>query len=36
MALRINDIVITGIAAEVFSATTKAIRARSPFPHTME
>lgn len=34
-AVRINDIVITGIAAEVFSATTKAIRARSPFPHTI-
>jgi len=34
-AIRINDIVITGIAAEVFSATTRAIRQRSPFPHTI-
>ncbi|MFN8622753.1 MAG: hypothetical protein U0869_18615 [Chloroflexota bacterium] len=34
-AVRINDIVITGIAAEVFSSTTKAIRERSPFPHTI-
>jgi len=33
--LRINDIVITGIAAEVFSSTTRAIRERSPFPHTI-
>jgi hypothetical protein len=34
-ALRVNDIVITGIAAEVFSATTSAIRARSPFEWTI-
>jgi hypothetical protein len=34
-AIRINDILITGIAAEVFSSTTKAIRARSPFAHTI-
>jgi hypothetical protein len=34
-AIRINDIVITGIAAEVFSATTRAIRERSPFMDTM-
>ena len=34
-ALRINDIVITGIAAEVFSSTTRTIRERSPFPHTI-
>jgi hypothetical protein len=34
-AIRINDIVITGIAAEVFSSTTRAIRERSPFPRTI-
>jgi neutral ceramidase len=34
-AIRINDIVITGIAAEAFSATTRAIRERSPMAHTM-
>jgi len=34
-AIRVNDIVITAIAAEVFSATTRAIRERSPFPATM-
>lgn len=33
--LRINDIVITAIAAEVFSATTRAVRDRSPFSHTI-
>lgn len=34
-AIRINDIVITGIAAEVFSATTRAIRDESPMAFTM-
>jgi hypothetical protein len=34
-ALRIGDVVITGIAAEVFSSTTRAIRDRSPFDHTV-
>jgi neutral ceramidase len=34
-ALRVNDIVVTGIAAEVFSATTVAVRERSPMPHTL-
>lgn len=34
-AIRINDIVITGIAAETFSATTRAIREKSPMPFTM-
>ena len=33
--VRINDIVITGIAAEVFSSTTRTIRERSPFPATI-
>lgn len=34
-AIRIDDIAITGIAAEVFSATTRGIREASPFAHTM-
>lgn len=34
-AIRINDIVITAIAAEAFSETTRAIRAASPFEKTM-
>jgi hypothetical protein len=34
-AIRVNDIVFTAIAAEVFSATTCAIRARSPFETTV-
>ncbi len=34
-AIRVNDIVLTGIAAEVFSATTRAIRDASPFAHTI-
>lgn len=34
-AIRVNDIVITAIAAEVFSATTRRIRDDSPFPHTL-
>lgn len=34
-AIRVNDIVFTAIAAEVFSATTRRIREASPFPHTI-
>jgi hypothetical protein len=34
-AIRVNDIVFTAIAAEVFSATTRAIRDDSPFAHTV-
>ncbi|MBX3031245.1 MAG: hypothetical protein KF809_13945 [Chloroflexi bacterium] len=34
-AIRVNDIAITGIAAEVFSATTRGIRAASPFSETI-
>jgi neutral ceramidase len=34
-ALRINDIVLTGVAAEVFSATTRRIRDMSPVPDTI-
>ena len=34
-AIRVNDIVFTAIAAEVFSATTRAIRDESPFTHTI-
>lgn len=34
-AIRVNDIVLTGIAAEAFSATTRAIRDASPFRHTI-
>jgi hypothetical protein len=34
-AIRVNDIAITGITAEVFSSTTRAIRDASPFPHTI-
>jgi hypothetical protein len=34
-AIRVNDIVITAIAAEVFSSTTRRIREDSPFPHTI-
>jgi hypothetical protein len=34
-AIRVNDIVITAIAAEAFSATTRAIRERSPFRDTI-
>lgn len=34
-AVRINDIVITGIAAEAFSATTRRIRKMSPIAHTI-
>jgi hypothetical protein len=34
-AIRVNDIVLTGIAAEVFSATTRHIRETSPFVHTI-
>jgi hypothetical protein len=34
-AIRVNDIVITGIAAEVFSETTRHIRETSPFGHTI-
>jgi Neutral/alkaline non-lysosomal ceramidase, N-terminal len=34
-AIRVNDIVFIGISAEVFSATTVAIRDRSPFPRTI-
>jgi neutral ceramidase len=34
-ALRINDIVLTGIAAEAFSSTTRAIREASPFASTL-
>ncbi len=34
-AIRVNDIAFTGIAAEVFSATTKQIRQTSPFLHTV-
>ncbi|MBX3031983.1 MAG: hypothetical protein KF809_17695 [Chloroflexi bacterium] len=34
-AIRVNDIVFTAIAAEVFSATTRAIRAASTFAHTV-
>jgi hypothetical protein len=34
-AIRVNDIVITGIAAEVFSSTTRAIRQASPATHTI-
>jgi hypothetical protein len=34
-AIRVNDIVVTAIAAEVFSSTTARIRDASPFPHTL-
>jgi hypothetical protein len=34
-AIRVNDIVFTGIAAEVFSSTTRAIRDASPATHTI-
>jgi hypothetical protein len=34
-AIRVNDIVFVGMSAEVFSATTVAIRDRSPFEQTM-
>jgi hypothetical protein len=34
-AIRIDDVVVTGVAAEVFSATTRAIRQRSPAAHTV-
>ena len=34
-AIRVNDIVITAIAAEVFSATTRTIRERSPHAATI-
>jgi hypothetical protein len=34
-AIRVNDIVFTAIAAEVFSSTTRRIRDASPFPHTI-
>jgi neutral ceramidase len=34
-AIRVNDIVITGIAAEVFSSTTREIRERSRFRDTV-
>lgn len=34
-AIRVNDIVITAIAAEVFSSTTRRIREASPFGHTI-
>ena len=34
-ALRVNDIVFTAIAAEAFSATTRAIREASPFEATV-
>jgi hypothetical protein len=34
-AIRVNDIVLTGIAAEAFSATTRGIREASPFAHTI-
>ncbi len=34
-AIRVNDIVFTAIAAEVFSATTRAVREASPFAHTV-
>jgi hypothetical protein len=34
-AIRINDIVFTAIAAEVFSSTTRAIREASPATHTI-
>jgi hypothetical protein len=34
-AIRIDDIVITAIAAEVFSSTTRAIREASPAAHTL-
>jgi hypothetical protein len=33
--LRVNDIVFVGMSAEVFSATTADVRARSPFPQTI-
>jgi len=33
--VRINDIVIAGIAAEVFSSTSRTLRERSPFPATI-
>jgi hypothetical protein len=34
-AIRVNDIAITGIAAEAFSSTTRAIRDASPATHTI-
>jgi hypothetical protein len=34
-AIRVNDIVITGIAAEAFSSTTRRIRELSPFATTI-
>jgi hypothetical protein len=34
-AIRVNDIVLTGIASETFSSTTRWIREASPFAHTV-